>query len=370
MKLVFNVYFLTTVFLFVGFNAQARSKESFTKTIQKEFAIPADGTTYLSNKYGQIEVKTWDKNRVKITVEIVVNAKSSSAANSVFDRINIQFSNGSDYVKAATMIESTNSWMSWYSSNKSDFKINYEVFLPETNKLDLIHRYGDVYVAAMTGKVKLDVKYVNFMCEGLGEHASLLFGYGDGTIVKAKNLDADISYSKLLVQEAHDVNLSTKYTEVRVDRAHDVNATSRYDTYVLGYVQDLKNFGSYDNFRITSASSIAMTTNYTQIKADKITQSAQLTVKYSNTDIKMGASFRSVLCDGGYSDFKIGVPASASYTIDGNASYAGLQYPEQIDMDYDVKKNNVHTIKGKFGQSGNAKISLNLKYGGGKVYTF
>ena len=44
----------------------------FTKTIKREFDISANGTTYLSNKYGKIEVKTWDKNRVKIAVTIVV----------------------------------------------------------------------------------------------------------------------------------------------------------------------------------------------------------------------------------------------------------------------------------------------------------
>ena len=37
----------------------------YTKTIKKEFDISSDGLVDLSNRYGVLEVSTWDKNRVK-----------------------------------------------------------------------------------------------------------------------------------------------------------------------------------------------------------------------------------------------------------------------------------------------------------------
>ncbi len=345
-------------------------KEPYTKTIQKEFAIPENGTTYLSNKYGKVDVKTWDKNRVKITVNIVVKAYSSSAADEVFDRIQIQFSNGENYAKAVTVIESANrSWWSWFDTNRSDYAINYEVFLPETNQLDVTHRYGDLYAASMIGKVRLDVKYVNFKAEGLGDYSSLTMGYGNGSIGQAKNLSAAVSYSKLAVEEAHNVDLTTRYTEIQLDKAKDVRTDSRYDTYVLGQVQELSNTGSYDNYRVGSAVSLSANTSYSHFKVEKVSQALNLTVKYTDADVKLGPGFRSATCNGSYSGFKIGVPASASYQIDGYAAYAGLQYPDQLDVEYELQKNNERTIRGKAGQGG-PKIALSLRYGGGKVYAY
>ena len=58
----------------------------FTKTIKKEFDITSDGTTSITNKYGKVEIKTWDRNRVKVDVTIVVKASSESKAQEVFDQ--------------------------------------------------------------------------------------------------------------------------------------------------------------------------------------------------------------------------------------------------------------------------------------------
>ena len=110
----------------------AFSKAEFSKTLKKEFAISPTGTTYLDNKYGKIEVKTWDQNRVRITATIKVKAGSQSAADAIFDRIAINFSSGEGYVKAQTNIEpNKKGWLqwSWFGSSSGDYSINYEVFL-------------------------------------------------------------------------------------------------------------------------------------------------------------------------------------------------------------------------------------------------
>ncbi|MBK7338549.1 MAG: hypothetical protein IPJ00_21495 [Saprospirales bacterium] len=41
--------------------APTSNGQEFNKTITKEYDISANGTTYLSNKYGKVDVKTWEK---------------------------------------------------------------------------------------------------------------------------------------------------------------------------------------------------------------------------------------------------------------------------------------------------------------------
>jgi hypothetical protein len=351
----------------------AFAKAEFSKTLKKEFAISPTGTTYLDNKYGKVEVKTWDQNRVRITATIKVKAGTESAAEAIFNRIAINFSSGEGYVKAQTSIEpNKKGWLqwSWFGSSSGDYSINYEVFLPETNSLDIRHRYGDLFVAAMKGKVNLDVKYVNFKIEAMGDNSSLLFGYGNGTISRAANLSAEVSYSKLNLEAAEDVKITSKYTQVNIGRAKDLNAITRYDTYVIQQVQDLNNTGAYDNFKITSATNIEINSKYSGLKAEKINRSLTSTLSYGNIEVKMSEGFSKVHCSGSYGHAKIGLPEGTGFALDAATNYAEVTYPEKLDVDYYVQKNTSTTVQGKTGKGADAIIYLRLNYGGAKVYYF
>ena len=351
----------------------AFSKAEFSKTLKKEFAISPTGTTYLDNKYGKIEVKTWDQNRVRITATIKVKAGSQSAADAIFDRIAINFSSGERYVKAQTKIEpNKKGWLqwSWIGSSSGDYSINYEVFLPETNGLDIRHRYGDLFVAAMKGRVNLDVKYVNFKIEAMGDNSALLFGYGNGTISRAANLSAEVSYSKLNLEEAEDVKITSKYTQVNIGRSKDLNATTRYDTYVIQQVQDLKNTGAYDNFKISNAANIEINSKYSGLKVEKISRSLTSTLSYGNIEVKMSESFSKISCTGSYGNAKIGLPEGTGFALDAATNYAEVTYPEKLEVDYFVQKNTNTTIQGKTSKGADATIYLRLNYGGAKVYYF
>jgi hypothetical protein len=373
MKSAYNVIcFVSIILLTASLPGMAFPKAEFNRTVKKEFPIPLNGTTYLNNKYGKMEVKTWDQNRVKITVTIKVKASSESAANDVFDRIGINFTSGEGYVKAETSIEPTGKgwrWI-WIGSTSSDYSINYEVFLPASNNLDIGHRYGDLFVAAMKGRVKLDVKYVNFKVEAMGNNSSILFGYGNGTISRAGNLNAEVSYSKLQVEEAADIQITSKYTQVNIGKAKDLNTTTRYDTYIINQIGDLKNSGAYDNFKVNSAASIDFNSKYAGLKAEKISRSLNCNLSYGNVDVKMSEGFSKANCTGSYGNAKIGLPQGTAFALDAATNYAGVTYPDNLDIDYLVEKNTSTTIQGKTTKAAEAVIYLRLNYGGAKIYYF
>ena len=107
---------LLCLFLGQTFAAWANGPmQEFTKTINREFGTSADGITALYNKYGNVNVKTWQNNSVKIDVTIVVNAKSQREADESFKNINVNFINTWGYVKAETMIaEGLNNGGGWW----------------------------------------------------------------------------------------------------------------------------------------------------------------------------------------------------------------------------------------------------------------
>jgi len=246
MKLAFNKTF-ASIYLALLFLAPpllgvaagegpAPGKKEFSKVIKKEFDISAYGTTSLTNKYGAVDVQTWDRDRVKISVTILVNARNESAAEDVFKRIDVQFSNSSDYVSAETVIESKkSSWFgSWSDNDDAEFSINYEVFLPPTNNLRLANKYGNTTVAALEGKGDIQVKYGNFEIDGLGDDSQISLGYGKGLLRQAGDVQTMVSYSRLTLEDVKDVSMESKYSNITISRAGDVAADSKYDNYQLG----------------------------------------------------------------------------------------------------------------------------------------
>ena len=347
----------------------AREKQEFSKVIRKEFDISPNGTTGISNKYGKVDIKTWNQNRVKIEVTITVKASSEANAQKVFDRINIAFSNSADYVKAVTNIEPRKKGLwDWSDNENSDYAIDYDVFLPPTNNLDLEFRYGDAYVAELSGKVNADLKYANMKLEGIGSDSKISFAYGNCSIVKAEDISTDIGYAKLNINEAEDIQITSKYSKFSVERAAAVRSESKYDDYKLGDVREFSNAGKYDNIEINQADNVEVNGKYSQVNVGQVKNKLDLDLEYGGASSGLGREFREANLVGRYTDFRIDLAGGSAYRMDAAATYAGISYPRTLTVTYELEKNSSHEVKGYQGsQNAGAVINARLSYGGLKV---
>lgn len=370
MKLVFNKWSFTL--LLVGLmvmSLPANSKQEFSKTIKKEFEITADGTTSIHNKYGKIDIKTWDKNRVKVDVTIMVRANSEADAQEVFERIAINFENGNDYVKAQTEIEAQKKSNWWGEENKSDYTINYEVFMPPSNSVGLTNKYGDTKVAAIRGNADLDIKYGNFEMEDVGGETNLTFAYGNGTFNNIKDAMAEVRYARLMFKQADQLELISKYSKITIEQAKEVRSTSKYDTYTVGKVQDFHNTGKYDNLEIAYTENLIVNSQYTEVFTEKIGNSVDLDLEYGRANIeKIAKGFSDVRLVGRYTDYKVNVEDGANYRMEAVANYAGIKYPKKMTVTYEKEKGTFHEVSGHAGvKNARSFIKARLDYGGLKV---
>lgn len=368
-KLVYKLG--ATLFLLgvLGASLPAETLREYTKAIKREYDISATGTTSISNKYGKVDVKTWNRNRVKIDVTIIVNASSESEAQEQFDRIDIAFSNSQTLVRAVTTIEPRKkSFWDWGGDKKADYSINYEVFLPPTNNLELSHRYGDVYVAELSGKATLAIKYANMKLDGVSDDSQVDFAYGNGAIAKAEDLSAEVSYAKLIINQAGDVDINSKYTRLTIDRAADIRSSSKYDDYNIGRIQDFHNDGKYDNINIDYAENVEVSSRYTQVNVASVQSRLDLDLHYGGADSGLSSGFTEASLVGNYTDFKLEVESGARYRMDASATYAGIVYPRAMTVTYEMEKGSSHEVKGHQGdERAGAVIKARLSYGGLKI---
>ncbi|MFQ5445862.1 MAG: hypothetical protein ACE5FF_02915 [Saprospiraceae bacterium] len=349
----------------------SQDTREFTKTIIKEFPLNPTGTVNLKNKYGKVNVKTWEKNRAKIDVTIVVKARSESAAQEVFDRIHIDFANDRNFVKAETVIESSkSSFFDWgWGNSRSEFQINYEVFMPSDGSLELSNKYGDANVEPINGRAEVKVKYGNFRLEGVGEDLDISLGYGHGTVVKARDVHADIAYGNINFTDVQDVSMATKYSKIIMDKAVDLNAESRYDHFNLGDIRRFNCQSRYGNVEIGKAKSVVAVGKYTDFRINHLVDNGDFDLQYGGLVVdNLERGFSNVNLTGKYTDFKIYVEGGASYVLDATSNYAGIAYPASLSVTYEKEKGTSHEVKGHAGTAGaRSVIKANLNYGGLKV---
>ncbi len=352
-------------------NVDHGGKTEFTKKIERDFEIDANGKVGLSNKHGKIEVKTWNKNSVDIEITITVNARSESNAEDVFDRINIDFDNGSDFVKAMTVIESkNNSWWTSGSGNKSDFEINYLVHMPSSCVLQLSNKYGHSFVEDIRANVIADIKYGDLTMAKIGGNLELQIGYGNGVIDESANASIDLKYGSLRLKDAGNVTIDSKYSNVFFNDVGDIDCTSKYDTYTMGNVGRFKSEGKYDNFEFESAEAIEIASKYTNVKVGTLKDAAYLGLQYGGVKInEVAAGFSTIEMVGKHTDFKVGIEDGASYRMDLSATHGSVKYPEGIEIVSEKRMSHTHQVKAyKGSENSKSIIKLITSYGNCKIY--
>ena len=373
MKLIYkNVLLLFLIIGVAKVNTQANTllpgiKTEFTKTVKKNYKMSADGDVTLSNKYGRINLKTWDRNEVVIEVTITAHARNESAANDIFNRINIDFANGSDYVKAETQIETQkSSW--WSSGDKGDFRIDYEVSMPKAASLDLSNKYGDSEIAAIGGDANIVVKYGNFNILAVGKDTKIDLGYGNGTVGEINDAEIVIKYSKIKLKAAEHVNVDSKYSKVYIDKANKIRSASKYDTYELGELEELSNEGKYDHFEIEKVNHITAYSKYTDFKIEELYSEGVFELSYGGLAIEsLKKGFKIVSMDCEYTDCKIYLDDNAAFQLDAISDYASINYPGDMEVTVEKTKNSNQEVKGYRGNASAGMIKARLRYGGLKV---
>lgn len=151
-------------------NNWKKGKHTKEKTIHKEFDVNSDAMVKIDNSYGNLDIVTWDENRVVIDITITTNGNNEDKVQDKLDKIDVDFSSSSTLVSAKTRFgKSSKSWFSWGNSNVN-MKINYVVKMPITNSVDLENDYGSINLDKLEGKAIISCDYGKITTKELIEY--------------------------------------------------------------------------------------------------------------------------------------------------------------------------------------------------------
>ncbi len=338
------------------------------KTIHHEFALNANSTVKLYNKYGAMNVHTWDKEQVKLDVEIIVNSSSKKNAEMQLKYIEIQLDNSDDYLKVATVLtEKENGW--WnnvWGSCKSELEINYDIFLPRTSNLIAENKYGNTSIEDLDNDLDATIKYGNLTTNNVNGSVGLTLGYGKTVMGNIGNLEAEVKYSEMYIQSVKNVNITSKNSDLTIDNAHDMNIISKYDSYQLGTIGDFTNEGKYDSFKMDSAESIEIEGKYSTIKALYLEKSIDAEMSYGSIKIHaVSPAFDHAVIDSKNTDIYLDLDVDFKYEIEGK--YISPKIAGEFNHNNYEKDGSHLYVEGVRGRNATARVEIETKYGSIKI---
>jgi len=351
-KTVFALLLIPSIILGGTINDK-NGKHTKEKKINKEFSVNSDATLKISNSYGNLDIVTWNENRIVMEITITTNGNDEDKVQKKLDEITVNFSASSALVSAETHFNKnrSKSWWKWNSNNKVNMKVNYVVKMPITNNVNLNNDYGSINLGKLEGRATINCDYGKITTEELMADDNVLsFDYTNGsyfsyvksgkvnadyssyTIGKSKTLDINADYSKSTVEVAEDVTYNCDYGSITVDKVNNFTGSGDYVTLKLGDV--------YKNASVKA--------EYGSIRIDKLHNSVENVTIHSD-----------------YAGIKIGYDSSFNFNFEFDLEYAGLSG----DDDFDFTKKKVESSKkyytGNYGGSNSkGKVIINSEYGG------
>jgi hypothetical protein len=301
-----------------------------SRIISKSYSVNRNDKLAINNQYGKVGVQVWNKNEIKVDVEIKAFEATDHGAQELLDKVKITDLRQNNLISFKTDIERSkmNIWTRIRNGKEErrGVQINYLIYMPAKNALDISNRYGSTNLPDFTGPVNIISSYGSFTAGKLDNPAN----------------QVKISYGSANIDEYANGNLNVSYGGLKLSRAEKINATIKYSS---AKIAKLTRGG---DFELSYASGF---------KIDDVDKNVKT--------LNINSSF---------SGLTLGIDENADFNFDVTVSYAGFNYDNQkmnlVNQISDAGKtkswNPTKNYKGSMGRGSDSKIIIKSSYGGVK----
>ncbi len=356
MKYIYKLSFLFLLIpaIVIASNNSGKKHERDRK-VSKTFEVDKDASLTIKNKYGTINVTSWNKNTVQIDVKITVKGNDLDKVEEKLKEVTIDFTSNSNLVEAITRFGNSNrGWNSWWGkSNKINYQIDYTIKMPITNDANLSNDYGSIYLDKLKGNVSINCDYGKVVVGDLmGNNSNINLDYTKNSSIKSmKNGSINTDYSSLTIDNSEDVKVNSDYSTLKFGKASTVTFNSDYGSISAEDVKDFSGNG-----------------DYTGIKVGVLRNNFKVSSDYGRIRIgELAKGFESVSIDSEYASIKIGVPDGVGFDFKIDLQYASFSKGNS-EIFKSIEKNSKKYYEGKYNKGGSATVEIKSEFGGVSFY--
>jgi hypothetical protein len=275
-----------------GFSQFNESKE-----ISKRYKVVPDAQVEISNKYGNVEVNTWDSDSVVFLIKIKVEEKSLSKLEKTMDGIDFDFTDNPHFVVARTIVNKTSStlekeFLKFKESllqSDGNVEINYTVWLPKKSDLKLENKFGNIIMGEYSGNCELTLSNGNLKAYELTGKAEINLNFADASINKLNTAQLNTNYSDVEIKTAKKLVVESKQSTYDIQESTDLNINSRRDKYRIRTADIAEIRGSFSFIRISELlDRINFRSEYGDLEIEKVNPDfSNILIESSSSDINL-----------------------------------------------------------------------------------
>jgi hypothetical protein len=356
-------------------------RQDYEKTYTETFQVDGNGEVRLANRYGEIKVETWDRDEVKIDVRVKVSASDQEDADRTFNRIEVNFTGGSNSATAITNIGSNKrrskgiieaifdgEWPSFGGiSNSNDFKVYYRVKMPASASLETEAKYCDVSLPDLSGNTNISVGYGNLVAGDLTGRSEVSVSYGSARIDElGENSTFRVRYCDgNEIRKAQDLRYDGRYSETRIGNVGRLNIDAGYEELEVESAEELRLDGNYNDLEVGTVGRIHLDGNYCDVSIDEVSKELEVDASYGDLEIEqLRAGFERVYIRVNYIDVEIDVDSDAGYEFELRTRYGDISYDSDKAQNVNSNKSgSSRSATGSIPGNGKGTIDISTSYG-------
>jgi len=282
-----------------GLQAFSRDDAKLTKTIRKAYPAKSGYKLEVSNKYGDVIINSWSKDSILITIVITAFGKNDDAAEKLMARTDIEFNPATNGIAVSTRLDKSDGWLrdfwnelSGYSQtivSKDQLTVDYEIYLPETVKLELNNKFGDVYVAERSATTRLDISNGNLKVEDLKGEVYLNLKFCEADINSIETGDISLKSSELELESSNNLSVQSSSSEISIEAVNQLRLESRTDKIFIGEIGNLQGRSSFSKIRLKHIlQGLDLETNYGNLTIENVYgEFSEVLVDSKSTDMNL-----------------------------------------------------------------------------------
>ncbi len=161
------------------------------KSVNKSYNVSSSDKLDIQNSFGSVEIHTWDKNEIKVDVNIEVSANKEALAQQILDRISIADAQTGKGVSFKTNMKDMNN----SKGGKSSMEINYSISMPAGNPLEITNEFGTTTLPDYKGEVDLTSKFGKLETGNLSNVKNIQVEFGKAKLGNISGGILSIKYS-------------------------------------------------------------------------------------------------------------------------------------------------------------------------------
>lgn len=206
---IYSCFFVVGILTYTSAFATGEPQVEKRKTYSKSYNVNNNDVISLKNQFGEMRINTWDKNEVKVDVNIISKANTEVRAQEILDKISIEDGKNNDGIYFKTNWKNENQDERKEKTNNDErhrdegMTINYMVYLPSRNPIKVSNQFGATIIPDISGETVIDSKFGNLDAGKLSNVKRVSIQFGNGKIESVNNgiLDFQFNNKPIVVKQ-------------------------------------------------------------------------------------------------------------------------------------------------------------------------